>query len=199
MTKFTQKVLLFNVVALFIHAYSFTVRAPQRSPTMIQRNNLAFSTTRLHVLNRAGDDDPRRAEFDILEDDPMTNDLSSIRKERIEREKGVQESFAPYGNLLWDLRAKLVSLSETLMEKISSGEDTKSTRKRLRELKAQDANTVYGLELERMDGAIEDGRADDAENHAAKATDARSHLAQFNLEGLWVGKYGEHGFGESQL
>jgi len=205
MPKFTHTVVLFYVATLCIkNTFSFTVRSPRCdakycSPMLIQRNNPAFSTTRLHVLNRAGDDDARRAEFDILEDDPMTKELTPIRKKRIQREKGVQESFAPYGNSLWDLRSKLVSLSKKLAEKLTSGGDTKSTRNALRELEAQDANAVYALELDRMDSAIEEGRTKDADAHAAKATDARSHLAQFNLEGLWVGKYGDNGFGESLI
>jgi len=163
---------------------------------------VTLSTSRLHILNSADDGyyedkDPRRAEFDIFEDDPMTTELSAIRKERIKKEKDVQSTFVPYGNDLWNLRAKLISLSKKLMERLSAGEDTKNTRKKLRELEVQDASTVYGLELDNINVAIDEGRFDDAEKHSARAADARSHLAQFNLEGLWVGKYGDHGFGES--
>ena len=178
---------------------------------------VTLSTSRLHVLNRAGDGYyqdkvPRRAEFDIFEDDSMRTELSAIRKERIERKKEFQATFerierkndfqatsVPYGNDLWNLRAKLITMSKKPMERLSAGEDTKNTRKKLRGLKAQVANTVSGLELDKVYVAIDEYRFDDAEKHFARAADARSHVAQFKLEGLWVRKNGDHGFGESTI
>jgi hypothetical protein len=62
-------------------------------------------------------------------------------------------------------------------ERLSAGEDTKNTRKKLRDLEAKDVNTVHGLELEKIDLAIDEYRLDDAEKYAARAADARSHLA----------------------
>jgi predicted Zn-dependent protease len=67
-------------------------------------------------------------------------------------------------------------------ERLSAGEDTKNTRKKLRDLEAKDVNTVYGLELEKIDLAIDEYRLDDAEKYAARAADARSHLAVVTVQ-----------------
>jgi len=116
----------------------------------------------------------------------------------MEREKANQETFAPYGNKLWDLRHELNELSKKLVETHASNGKTQSIREQIRRLEGKDANAVYGIELDAMERAIEEGRMDDAEDHGERVMNARSHLAQFNLEGLWVGKYGDHGFGKWQ-
>ena len=45
-----------------------------------------------------------------------------------------------------------------------------------------------------MDEAIDEGRMEDAEEHSKRAMNAKSHLVQFNFEGLWIGKYSDQGF-----
>mmetsp|Transcript_13603 Transcript_13603/g.25555 ORF Transcript_13603/g.25555 Transcript_13603/m.25555 type:complete len:266 (+) Transcript_13603:456-1253(+) len=143
--------------------------------------------------------DPRRPEFDIFQDTPsMSQEQSNVRKLRLERENVIENSFVPYGNELWALHRDIYQLSEKLIEDLSSngGAESRNIRTKLRELEAKDANIVYGMELDRMDEAIGKERFKDAKKHGEMARRARSHLAQFNLEGLWVGKYGDHGFGK---
>lgn len=140
---------------------------------------------------------PRRPEFDIFQDEPsMSQEQRNVRKLRLERENDIENSFLPYGNELWALHRDIYQLSEKLIEDLSSngGAESRNIRAKLRELEAKDANIVYGMELDRMDEAIGKERFKDAEKHGDMARRARSHLAQFNLEGLWVGKYGDHGF-----
>jgi len=54
-----------------------------------------------------------------------------------------------------------------------------------------DAEFVYTVSLERKELALQAGNALDAQRFHEKALEARSSLPQFQLEGLWVGKYGE--------
>lgn len=60
-------------------------------------------------------------------------------------------------------------------------------------MKAQqvDAEFVYTVSLERQELAKQRGNMIDAQRYHERAMNARSALPQFNLEGLWVGKYGE--------
>lgn len=145
-------------------------------------------TTKLNLFGNSDgafeEKDPRKIEFDIAEELENT----SIPGEQPMDKK---QTFVSYGDDLWQLRENLNTLSRKLIECIASGEDATSVRQEIRHLEAQDANTMYELELGRMNGAINENRLDDAEDHAKNACHARNHLVQFSLEGLWVGKYGD--------
>ncbi|OEU20899.1 hypothetical protein FRACYDRAFT_139218, partial [Fragilariopsis cylindrus CCMP1102] len=54
-----------------------------------------------------------------------------------------------------------------------------------------DAEFVYTVSLERKELAEQDGNMFDAQRFHELAMEARSALPQFDLEGLWVGKYGD--------
>ena len=47
---------------------------------------------------------------------------------------------------------------------------------------------MYGLELEAMERALDEEDLDLAQVHRELALDAREHLAQYNYQGLWIGK-----------
>lgn len=57
-----------------------------------------------------------------------------------------------------------------------------------------DAEFIYKVSMERREFAEEKGLFQEAEKYMQQAIEARSALPQFNLEGLWVGKYSEHGY-----
>lgn len=57
-----------------------------------------------------------------------------------------------------------------------------------------DAEFVYSVALERMENAEARGQWTEADKYRREAAEARKALPQFNLEGLWVGKYGDHGY-----
>jgi hypothetical protein len=76
----------------------------------------------------------------------------------------------------------------------SKGTPERAIRDSLYELEQKDPEIVYKVELDYMTEAEQDGRLEDAERHRETAMAARSCLPQFNLEGLWVGKYGNHGY-----
>lgn len=178
-------------------SFSFVSRPSFTRSTIDPRSSV--SSVIVNVLSTPNDElgssddmDPRRNEFDISQDYPMRE--TKKRKMRIEQEKKNQETFTPYGNELWDLRSELQRLSSELVKVMACGEDSKEIREQIRRLEQKDANVVYGLELDKMDKALDEGRIGDAEEHKKNALNARNHLVQFNFEGLWVGKYGEQGF-----
>jgi hypothetical protein len=100
------------------------------------------------------------------------------------------------GDDLHRLRHEVLAMRLELQEARRS-----ASKLRVRELereimKAQqvDAEFVYTVSLERQELAEQKGIFQDAEKHKVQAEEARSALPQFNLEGLWVGKYGDHGY-----
>ena len=57
-----------------------------------------------------------------------------------------------------------------------------------------DAEFVYATAIERANNALLVGDTDVAREFRTQARHARNALPQFQLDGLWVGKYGESGF-----
>lgn len=136
----------------------------------------------------------RHSEYQNLE--PLQE--SDIRRARMERDLVNRKQFVKYGNDLWNLRETISKLSIKLMDAINDTSNMKGKasqiRAKLRVAESQDPELNYKLELEAMHNAQREGRTKDAELHSKKAVAARSCLPQFNLEGLWVGKYGLHGY-----
>jgi hypothetical protein len=139
-----------------------------------------------------GSNPNRRTEFSGLE--PIEE--SSKRQERIFHEQEIHRQFVKYGDDLWTLRNVMNKLSKKLVNAITGGlrEHEEEIREQLREIEKQDPEVVYRMELEKLRKAKSKGRISDAENHGKKAMAARSCLPAYNLEGLWVGKYGHHGY-----
>lgn len=139
-----------------------------------------------------GEKDPRKIEFMNL--GPITE--TDARKERIDRDKEIQETFVKHGDELWDLRKSLKEISHKLVEAMTSGskEAEERVRRKLRAAEKKDPEIMYEIELLEMNIAASEARTEDAREHTKKAMAARSCLPQYNLDGLWVGKYGKHGY-----
>lgn len=137
-------------------------------------------------------DNRRLLEFTNLE--PLEE--PAHRRKRIEEEEGRKSRFVSFGDELWDLRSKMDKLSLKLLDAINEGEDETEIRARekLRKIEKKDPELVYMLELADAETASAEGRHEDAMMHQDRAMEARSCLPQFNLDGLWVGKYGSHGY-----
>eukprot|EP00977_Amphora_coffeiformis_P011695 scaffold2829_cov147-Amphora_coffeaeformis.AAC.3 len=137
-------------------------------------------------------DDRRLLEFTNLE--PIEE--PEARRMRIQQEEQRRSRFVPFGDDLWDLRNKMDQLSLKLLDAINEGRDETENmaREKLRKIEKKDPELVYMLELAESNAAAAEGRTEDAEMHKEKAMAARSCLPQFNLDGLWVGKYGSHGY-----
>jgi len=134
----------------------------------------------------------RRIEFSDL----GSIEQSSERRQRIEQEQEYRQRFMKYGDDLWKLRQFMDKLSTGLLQAINHGEREKEEeiRQELHEIEKQDPDLVYKIELEKLQKAMLEGRESDARHHSIVATAARSCLPQYNLDGLWVGKFGHHGY-----
>ena len=117
------------------------------------------------------------------------------RQRRIEAEEDAMSRFA-HGDDLTQLRKDVESMRLDLLDARSVGDVS-----RMNELKVQitragakDAEFIYELATQRMKLAEREGLEEEAERYRDEAMAARSVLPQFNLEGLWVGKYGPNGY-----
>lgn len=137
-------------------------------------------------------DERRMREFVNLEPLPEPD----IRRRRLEEQDRVRSKFVSFGDALWDLRVQIDNLSASLISAITHGQRSKEEEARalLREVEKRDPELVYLLELAQIETAMKEGHEEDARKHKAMAAEARLCLPQFNLDGLWVGKYGSHGY-----
>lgn len=121
--------------------------------------------------------------------------ISPERQKRVEREEKNNSRFLQ-GDHLLELRGHIKKIEQELVVARESGFGPRiiETQKVLQEAKSMDGEYVYksstlnAIEAERI------GHFEEAEELRKEAMEARSTLPQFNLEGLWVGKYGEHGY-----
>mmetsp|Transcript_26777 Transcript_26777/g.39613 ORF Transcript_26777/g.39613 Transcript_26777/m.39613 type:complete len:378 (+) Transcript_26777:229-1362(+) len=187
MRMYDQKLLLLLCVCVSINS-AFVL-----GPSCAKSGFISSKTSLFAAEDKSQGEKRRRlAEFHNLEPLPE----SKRRRERVEREKQIKIQFADYGNDLWQLRSNIEDLSSELVEAISKGDQhvENGIRKTLRKVEKRDPEIVYNMELEKMKNAANEGRVQDELRHKNNALNARSILPQFNLEGLWVGKYGDHGY-----
>ena len=111
----------------------------------------------------------------------------------MQRELETTAQFVRFGDDLWKLRDEMKKLSSKLIRAIVSKkpEQQEYTRQQLRVAEAKDPELVYMLELADKQMAKTE---QDKKKHEERAQAARSCLPHFNLDGLWVGKYGQHGY-----
>lgn len=174
----------------------------------------AFSVMSTHAMLQQGTclftGASTSAEYDLPEDAPKRNSedssssrlpaemeeaLSDARRERFEMEEEAKQRFVS-GDDLHLLRQKVLGLREDLKEARANGATALVTDLEFAILEAQqvDAEFVYSVSKERMCVAQEAGLSEEALMWEREAKMARSVLPQFNLDGLWVGKYSEQGF-----
>jgi hypothetical protein len=121
--------------------------------------------------------------------------MSEARRRRLQEEKERQTRFLA-GDDLQQLRQQIFALRQELAQ-ARDMEDTPRVHELERTiLKAQqlDAEFIYHVALERLEASSNAGLLMESEKYRKEAQNARAALPQFNLDGLWVGKYGEHGF-----
>lgn len=100
------------------------------------------------------------------------------------------------GDELYQLRNNVLALRRDLQDARETGAVSRVRELERSILQAQqlDAEFMYQVALERMEVAAKLGDDEQTEKYRQEAALARSALPQFQLEGLWVGKYGTHGF-----
>jgi hypothetical protein len=141
---------------------------------------------------------------DASSSSPSSAPFSSIRQ-GVQQEDATTSKFVS-GDDLHRLRHQVLALRLELQEarrnaKQINKNDNQYYQQRVQELeraimKTQqvDAEFVYTVSLERKELAEREGNIFEAQHYHERAMEARAALPQFNLEGLWVGKYGEHGY-----
>eukprot|EP00980_Cylindrotheca_fusiformis_P011864 scaffold2817_cov130-Cylindrotheca_fusiformis.AAC.19 len=100
------------------------------------------------------------------------------------------------GDELHKLRHDVMAMRLELQEARRSGSQllVRALEKAIMNAQKVDAEFVYAVSMERRALAEEKGKFQDAERFRLQAMEARNALPQFQLEGLWVGKYGENGY-----
>mmetsp|Transcript_11574 Transcript_11574/g.24550 ORF Transcript_11574/g.24550 Transcript_11574/m.24550 type:complete len:397 (+) Transcript_11574:310-1500(+) len=148
----------------------------------------------LNMVATAGnffdDFNPRRR--DDGEDSSNTNKNPNNRVQRRDNSNGPSSKFVT-GDDLHRLRHQVLAMRLELQEARRNGDGprVKDLERAIMKTQQVDAEFVYTVSLEREELAHQDGDVLEAQRFHQKATEARSALPQFQLEGLWVGKYGE--------
>jgi Cyclin D1 binding domain len=128
---------------------------------------------------------------------PQQTAASSQRK-RTSLDEVAEQRRTKYavGDELHRLRHNVMAMSLELQEARRSGspDDVADLEQSILRAQQYDAEFVYTVSLERMEVAERSGRFQEADRLRAVAMEARSALPQFNLSGLWVGKYGDQGY-----
>lgn len=101
------------------------------------------------------------------------------------------------GDDLQSLRREVLSLNKERQKLLTANRDphrVAELEQAIWQAQQVDAEYVYYISQLRAEKAEAEGDRKKAQQHRKQATRARSELPQFNLDGLWVGRYGNHGF-----
>jgi len=120
--------------------------------------------------------------------------ISEERRNRIKSEKRNLKRFLQ-GDELIDSRNEVVKLQTKLKEAIRDLDvDTvQKIRGNIAREQQKDAEHVYKEALHNLEDAKLNG-SDDLVSLQHEVIDARKAIPHFQLEGMWVGKYGSHGY-----
>ena len=136
----------------------------------------------------------RSSEFADLE--PLTH--SETRSSRLDAENRLRAIYTTAGtDPYWSLRDEIIQLESDLdtgRDVGISDEAVSAVRNLLRKAQSKDPEHVYRITSAAAAAAERMGRVEESEKYREESLKARKMLPWFNLEGLWVGKYGTHGF-----
>jgi hypothetical protein len=212
--------LLFLALAPGVSAFAFSGTAPERlhpfvasSRRSIQQpqHSRSAASTKLFMseyssFHMADDyDDTEEVPPPESDSSPSSSSISnkksfdltrsSPNKNKIKKDDKKESRFLQ-GDELHQLRKQVLDFQQELRE-AGRSQDTIAVEKLERAIvQAQqvDAEFMYTVATERMQAAAAAAQHDEADKYRKQAAEAREALPQFNLEGLWVGKYGEQGF-----
>lgn len=138
---------------------------------------------------------------------PNDMDVPETRQLRWEREALVQSKFASGDELiqlrhkfvesrreLADVRAKYNDSDLRAEDKVAAFRRVSELEKELHDMNERDAEFMYAVAKELMEKAEVDGDVEMADKYRIQVEEARLCIPQFNMHGLWVGKYGDNGY-----
>jgi len=139
-------------------------------------------------------DEARSLEFHNLKPLPQT----AARTARLEAEAKMKQIYIPSAtNEYWDLLDEINQLEEDLQSGLDVGISegaANSITNMIKRKRASDPEHVYKITSRAAQSALRMGRVEESEKYRLESERARHMMPQFQLEGLWVGKYGSHGF-----
>jgi len=180
-------VLLLSLVTPAVDSFTASVRSTRRN--VLDSSSVAART----ALHMAHSGTTSSGFFDLPEDSMNVFGKSSLDLPNRRSEVDDGPRFAE-GDELHRLRQEVLGMRQSLHEARSLG-DHKRVKKLTRAILAaqqHDAEFMYQVALERMGAASHAGLHEEAETYRLEAERARAVLPQFQLEGLWVGKYGDN-------
>lgn len=125
-----------------------------------------------------------------------SNPLSPERIERVKRETEASSRFL-HGDELIELRKYIANLETEIGDAREKGDMSRvrELATTLHESTIMDAEYVYFTAIENAETAKENDMGEGVvKKYLQEAQEARDCLPQFQLGGLWVGKYGENGY-----
>ena len=132
---------------------------------------------------------------------PVNNDVPEVRQLRWEREALLQSKFAS-GDELYELRQRSLELNAELKDirkqKSSSSADMSDRlhdiESQLVNLNGRDAEFMYSVSSDLLEKAMAESDDFSTNKYKVQMEEARLCIPQLNMHGLWVGKYGDHGY-----
>jgi len=133
--------------------------------------------------------------FTPAEEEILPAGSSQERLERMKREKETRSRFL-HGDELIELRQYIENLETDMVDARERNDVGRLSdlQKALHESWNMDPEYAYNNCLENAETSEKCGMHDEAQEWLQEANEARACLPQFNLQGLWVGKYGDHGY-----
>lgn len=194
-SDFTMAISRMSCAASFL---LLTLAAPVTSfsasvPVSDRRSAATTTRTALHMAQSSSI--TSSGFFDLPEDGmDLLRDSSSSSPDLLRRHEVEDVPRFAERDELHRLRQEVLGMRQSLNDARSVG-DTQRVKKLTRAILAaqqRDAEFMYQVALERMEAASRAGMSAEAETYRMEAKRARAALPQFQLEGLWVGRYGDN-------
>ena len=165
----------------------YSRRATQRTSTRVEMVSTASTGG-----NFFDDFNPQRRDGKDGQDASSSNNMN-INRNQIQDGSTDKSSKFVAGDDLHRLRHQVLAMRLELQEarRNDDADRVRDLERSIMKTQQVDAEFVYTVSLERQQLAQQAGDLFAAQRFHEKAMEARAALPQFQLEGLWVGKYGE--------
>jgi len=189
--------LLINVIAGFLCRSSDGFSASSFKTSMNPINHRApFCLDMVSVTSGGSFFDDTNSRRRDGNDGKDSSSNENNNKNHVQHEsKGMSNSSSKFvsGDDLHRLRHQVLAMRLELQEARQNGdvERVRDLERGIMKTQQVDAEFVYSVSIEREELALQSGNVIDAQRFHDQAVEARAALPQFQLEGLWVGKYGE--------